>query len=416
MEIAKKLRKLRDQKGVTLVLVAALTVLFVAIIALSVDIAHLYAVKNELQNAADAGALAGARRLYFPDGTQINSDANQVACDAAMANNSERVAVEVNSPATNADDVQRGHWSFATHTFTRWDNTDPTELWDVTSAYLDTYPAFVNAVMVRTHRASTQADSFFARILGYAGFNVSAQAVAYIGFAGTLEPFAMDEPIAICRQTLLMTGTWNCSIARMFNSSGMGLSTETAAWTNFTQPCETATGSGNCPRGIECHFGGNDNSVTFGIGIGTTNGVSPSMRRLMDQEWLPNSNNGTTAWNIDIPVIDCPSSPLGNCMMLVGAVNVDVIWIFDQGSIGNNEVPTEMHANGIDWSMPLSIPMHARWNSFRQTFNLRNPDGTYAEMQQKSIYFLPNCSPHAPKGNTAGENFGILAKIPVLVN
>ena len=32
------------------------------------------------------------------------------------------------------------------------------------------------------------------------------------------------------------------------------------------------------------------------------------------------------------------------------------------------------------------------------------------------MYYLPDCTPHEPTGTTGGENFGILAKIPVLVN
>ena len=36
--------------------------------------------------------------------------------------------------------------------------------------------------------------------------------------------------------------------------------------------------------------------------------------------------------------------------------------------------------------------------------------------RQKTIYFLPSCSFHEPKGQTGGENFGILARIPVLVD
>ena len=63
----RKLTKWRDQKGMTLFFVAGVTVMLIAFAALSVDIAHLYAVQSELQNAADAGALAGGRRLYYYD-------------------------------------------------------------------------------------------------------------------------------------------------------------------------------------------------------------------------------------------------------------------------------------------------------------------------------------------------------------
>jgi hypothetical protein len=33
----------------------------------------------------------------------------------------------------------------------------------------------------------------------------------------------------------------------------------------------------------------------------------------------------------------------------------------------------------------------------------------------KATYFIPNCTPHIPDGTTGGKNFGVLARIPVLV-
>jgi hypothetical protein len=56
-----------------------------------------------------------------------------------------------------------------------------------------------------------------------------------------------------------------------------------------------------------------------------------------------------------------------------------------------------------------------RWASFVNHFNLKNVDEVPAPYAKKSIYFLPNCKPHMPTGTTGGENFGVLAKIPVLV-
>ena len=192
-----------DQKGVTIIIVAGLTVMFVAFIALSVDIAHLQVVRNELKNSADAGALAGARRLYFPDGTAVNTAANQVAYRAAVDNNSERVAVEVNyDPALNTGDVQREHWSFATRTFTPSNNAVPPTLWNVSSAALDADVTYANAVMVRTRKQNTQAASFFARIPGFTGFNAAAESVAYIGFAGSVTDGELDLPIALCQEAL----------------------------------------------------------------------------------------------------------------------------------------------------------------------------------------------------------------------
>jgi len=55
------------------------------------------------------------------------------------------------------------------------------------------------------------------------------------------------------------------------------------------------------------------------------------------------------------------------------------------------------------------------WNEFAEWFDLQWDATSPAHYDSKSIYFLPNCSPHIPKGLTGGENFGVLAKIPVLV-
>jgi hypothetical protein len=56
-----------------------------------------------------------------------------------------------------------------------------------------------------------------------------------------------------------------------------------------------------------------------------------------------------------------------------------------------------------------------RWNDFVTHFNLEDVGGAPATYQKKTIYFLPDCDVHVPAGGSGGENFGILARIPVLV-
>lgn len=51
--------------GQVLVQVALLMIVFLILLALAVDVGHLYQVRRQMQNAADAGALAGARELCF---------------------------------------------------------------------------------------------------------------------------------------------------------------------------------------------------------------------------------------------------------------------------------------------------------------------------------------------------------------
>lgn len=53
----------RSERGQTLVIVAVLVIALVGFLALSIDVGNIYAQRRFAQNAADAGALAGARAL-----------------------------------------------------------------------------------------------------------------------------------------------------------------------------------------------------------------------------------------------------------------------------------------------------------------------------------------------------------------
>ena len=70
-----------NQNGSFAIMTGILIFIFMGMAALAVDYGHFFVVKNELQNAADAGALAGARDLYSPDGKNINTNSNQIAKD-----------------------------------------------------------------------------------------------------------------------------------------------------------------------------------------------------------------------------------------------------------------------------------------------------------------------------------------------
>src|SRR5213076_2993025 len=54
-------RSRRDERGVTMVLVAVAMIAIIAMAALSIDVISLYLVREEAQRSADAAALAAAR-------------------------------------------------------------------------------------------------------------------------------------------------------------------------------------------------------------------------------------------------------------------------------------------------------------------------------------------------------------------
>jgi hypothetical protein len=407
---------LKRESGAVAIVVALVIFLLLGFGALTIDIGHLCVVQVELRNAADAGALAGARFLYNDDGTLVNEGANQIAYDAATVNRSENANVEV-----NAGDVQRGHWSFGLGGLGRGfypnSSTEPVDLWNVSTEDLDTNINFINAVRVVTRRQSISIPSFFARIFGYEDFQASAESVAYCGFAGTLTPYDVDQPIAICSESILTSDEYSCNIGRMINSGQVEASSETGGWTNFSHD-DACTGGTNAEevRSLVCGSG-NPDPIKLGKFMATSGGDIQSAFNKLIQCWVDITGK-TQPWNVTLPVIDCPGNNVGTCEELSGAVNVNIIWITDAGEDPQfNNAPTHMDGFGeyTAWDMSSEPDGQVRWNNFVRNFNLQNVDGEHAPYDKKSIYFLPDCTPHEPAGVSGGQNFGVLAKVPVLV-
>ena len=489
----KKFQILRDQQGATAIVVAISLVLLISCAALAIDLAHLYVARNELQNAADAGALAGARFLFVIDGTYdstsaINASgftsvefdppkfipsANKVAHDAAEANMSENLPVEVNWLAgqNTGSDVERGHWSFGLGNlpagFYPNDSIAMVNLNLVSPRELDENPNFINAVRVRARREATPVASWFARIFGRDSFQLTADAVAYLGYAGKLEPLDSDQPIAICREALLNDqNEYDCNIGRMLNSGSDPTTHNTAGWTNFSQPCSTANASEM--RSLICNpDGANVHDVSYGENLGAVGGVQYSVLRTLIDCWVSQTDtNGDCVpdkvWNMTLPVITCPGNNVSNCPELVGVVNVNFAWLLgnvggyvDKGYDpymptadapvvecgGQDCTPTTMgvkhplmdadcgnvmpvvpnYMSYVDennapqeWSSSSSDAT-VRWANLVSYYNLQDATGNQPHYNIKTMYFFPDCKYHEPTGNTGGEFFGVLAKIPVLV-
>lgn len=94
----------KSQKGAVSVLVALTLPVLVGAGALAVDLAYLHVVRNELQNDADAAALAGARKLYTQGASALNwSGAASTASNAIVLNRAAGHAL--------ADgQIQTGYW------------------------------------------------------------------------------------------------------------------------------------------------------------------------------------------------------------------------------------------------------------------------------------------------------------------
>lgn len=429
---------LANEGGATIIYVALIIVLLMMFTALAVDIGHLYGVRNELQDAADAGALAGASVLFDPD-----DDCELRAAEAIAEATRVTQLNKTGTVSVVAKSVQVGHWSFHTpspdgHVFTANLDDPPVQIdWKEQSATdLDANPGYINAVRVVTERANT--PSFFAKFFGFDSFLVGTQAVGYRGFSGRFQPGDFDQPIAICEQSITNGDDLECNVGRMINSGNDPSSSNTGGWTNFTQEnsdlgttCDTATKPTVEP--YVCGTG-NTTELTSGEGIGTTGGEVQTIFDQMLDCWRSQTDNGIKNWPITLPVVDCPANNVSNCATLLGAVSLNVIWMIDNISQGINkydDAPSTMtiyDESGTtvlqSWSSTLTDGF-ARWQSFVDTFNLKNADGRptgpedlagYEDLyQHKAIFFLPNCDYSKAIGGNGGQNFGVCSRSPVLV-
>lgn len=185
----KKMRNLLTRQDGSGPLIGGLCMfVFLGIGAVSVDIGHLVSVKAELQRAADAGAMAGARALWptalpmvlNPPSTPDCVSARSVARTVTMAADN-----PVNGTPLSAENltVEVGQYDYATKAFT------PTTDCTLTS----------NAVRVQAGRDLT--NIFFARIWNITRLQPRVQATACMGFAkavgkGTL-PIAINKVFVV---------------------------------------------------------------------------------------------------------------------------------------------------------------------------------------------------------------------------
>lgn len=487
----------KSQRGASLVhWILALTALL-GFGALAIDLNSVYVSQAQLQNAADAGALEGARVLYCEDG-QLNHaagicgaglpSANQAAQAAALENNAATWGAVNNAQAVEVVSVERGHWQFMSNytepntgiarggVFIERENvTVPADLVDADGRFksfqvLNADTNEINAVRVVTARVDTPVTARFARLLGIESFPLRASSVAYIGFASTLNPGEVDVPIGLCLEYV----TGGCSVGRMISQRE-----ETGGWTNLRQPggetgaCSGASSAATIdPLVSTCTGGVNTSPVVVGWDMQFVNGQVQGAFTTIWQCYncdrvtgggggsgCPNQNQGSpigrlgefdtwpvgapdkqpdTPWKWILPVVDCTGGFTGQCNRVLGAVQVDVLWMFNStSSVGalDTDAPRKMTRTGADGTVKdwdaaalacnltgnapgcITDPNNGeqRWNSFVQTFDLRQDDGSPADWRQKSIYFAPDCQPTGIGGGTGGSNFGVRSVVPVLV-
>jgi hypothetical protein len=219
----KLIARIKDQSGITVVLVALTMTMLIGFAALAVDIGYTLTTKNELQNVADAAALAAARQLgaiyqgmSYDEQQAYECDPQtlvDVATDVAAKNQAGGMNITIED-----SDVTIGDWDATTLSLTPMTSTDPR-------------PDAVRVLARRDGSANGPITTFFARIFGIDTVDVSAKATAALTGQGTTEPGELEAPLGI--SGYYFGGDDRCNDYIKFSPTGDP--DACAGWTSFTE-------------------------------------------------------------------------------------------------------------------------------------------------------------------------------------
>ncbi len=187
--------KAHQQRGAVALLVALMLPVLVASAAFAIDLAYVYVVRSEMQNDADAAALAGAHALVdSATGTLRWSDA------VSKAQQSVRLNSAAGQPMTDAQ-VQTGYWNLKAQPAGLQPLPFTPTVWDA--------PAV--AVTLRKQEGQNQGPvrTFFARFWQVLGIGQQVTAVAAPNSPGLMLPGGLF-PLAMAQ--CLYDTYWNGSV------------------------------------------------------------------------------------------------------------------------------------------------------------------------------------------------------------
>jgi len=306
------MKPLDNSRGVVAVMVAVTLMVLLAMAAAAIDIGHAMVARNELQNAADAAALAGARTLGIAyEGMTPAQMAIYTLTGgdrAAIVSAAQTTSVLNKAAAVDvsvlASDVQIGLWNSATRTFTSTTNQ----------------PRSVRVVTHRDGSANGPISTFLANVVGLSSVNVSAAATAELTAIGSTPLGALDFPLAISE---LFFSQYGCGDSIQLYPSN-GTPNSCAGFTTFTQTPSNDNAMRNILNGM---IAGTYQAPPTTAGITQlqfTNGTLSNPTWTALQNLFLQKSSGTGYWDALVPVYqgsDC--SPSG-AIPIVGYANIRV--------------------------------------------------------------------------------------------
>ena len=285
---------MQDSRGAVAVTVAIMLVVLLSFGALALDISNAMIARNELQNIADASALAGARQLgviyaALPTGTPyttyVLSDSSAVVTAVTavgVANQARQVSIAIN-PA----DIVIGVWNSGPRTLT---------------------PGNVGATGVsvtarRDGGANGPVATWLAGLMGITSMNVVATATAALTGTGTLLPGEVNAPFGF--DQVFFNNPAYCNAPIQFYPT----TTSCAGWHTYLESPPNANTESqilqgltpNPPTFISPQINAGQTGLEY-IG-GNMASAFPDLINLFNAKKVPDANSPSgSCWNITVPV------------------------------------------------------------------------------------------------------------------
>jgi Flp pilus assembly protein TadG len=296
---------LDNEHGAVAVMTAILLVVLLAMVAGAIDIGHALVAKNELQNTADAAALAGTRSLglIYEGMTPAQQQAYTLTGgDQAAIVTAVQTTAAANSAAgvpivINAADIAIGTWNPTTRIHTPTVNQ----------------PKAVRVWARRDAAANGAISTFLAGVIGITSISVNAVATADMTAVGQTAPGQLDVPFGISTYYFTQFG---CGDAIQFHPND-GTPQACAAWHTFDQSPANANTLRTIIDGLRTGTYQSPGTAPGGTLTFTNGNVSSAFPNLIQLYNAKKDANGN--WDVFVPVYDSPNcTPPNGALPIVG--------------------------------------------------------------------------------------------------
>ena len=322
----------KQQNGSVLVLAAGILIVLTGFAVLAIDVGRIYIVRNELQNAADSAALAGANCLDRQSlggsttectaayATTLNwTRASAKAVDQLSKNSASNIAI---SSIDSGHQVNVGYWNVNGGTALQPTSLSPLGPCTVVAGVMTTAcdkPAVSVSITKDAGKNNGPIAMLTAAMFGGANVPMTAKAVAVLSSPGNVPPSSLiPQAINKCMydkfwdaatgSPIIYTGTpadpfglsvigqpWEFRIGSAYHYG----TCDSGQWTTFDQDVNSQSAVGNLITN------GNSTSLKIGDLTWIQPGTKTASYNDLDAKYpTPPTGTGSSGWDVSVIVVD----------------------------------------------------------------------------------------------------------------